>query len=55
MPDVGFDLNGIVQHVRDFFNEQRRHKKRVIHKETGHLSKEGGADANVVGVIPEIK
>lgn len=28
MPEVGFDMKGIIQHVRDF-NEQRRHKKRV--------------------------
>jgi len=29
LPDVGFDVHGIEEQVRDFFNEQRRHQKRV--------------------------
>lgn len=29
VPEVGFDLNGIIQHIRDYFNEQRRQKKKV--------------------------
>lgn len=29
MTEVGFDTSGIVQHVRDYCNEQRRNNKRV--------------------------
>lgn len=29
IPDIGFDKQGIMQHIRDFYNEQRRHNKRV--------------------------
>lgn len=28
VPSVGFNVDGIMKHIQDFFNEQRRYKKR---------------------------
>ena len=28
IPEIGFTSEGIAQHIQDFFNEQRRYKKR---------------------------
>ena len=28
IPEIGFTTEGIAQHIQDFFNEQRRYKKR---------------------------
>ncbi len=30
VPAVGFNRDGIIKHIQDFFNEQRRHKKRKL-------------------------
>lgn len=29
VPEVGFDIAGIIEHIRDYFSEQRRHQKKV--------------------------
>ena len=28
IPEIGFTTEGIAQHIQDFFNKQRRYKKR---------------------------
>lgn len=30
LPEVGFNREGIAKHIQDFFNEQRRYKKRQV-------------------------
>ncbi|KXJ21235.1 hypothetical protein AC249_AIPGENE1446 [Exaiptasia diaphana] len=38
VPQVGFDIEGIIEHVRDYFNEQRRHQKRSHQESTDSAS-----------------